>query len=62
DRCDEIDGECECRTGIRTQQCGVLHRSEIRIDPGMGERGDPFQDLDQVLSSELAGSTAGGNN
>ena len=28
----------------------------------MVERGDLFQDLDQVLSSELAGSTAGGNN
>jgi hypothetical protein len=43
------------------QECGVLHRSQIWIDPGMIEGGDSFQDLDQVLSSELAGSTAGGN-
>ena len=56
-----IDGEREGAPGFRAKQCRVLHGADIGVDPGMTERRNLLQDLNQVLSAKLAGSTASRN-
>ena len=44
-----------------TQQCGILHGTDVAVYPRMIEGRHLAQDLNQVLGSKLAGSAAGWN-
>ena len=58
---DEVHGEHQRRAVFGAQEGRILHGPGLVDHPGMFERCDLSQDLDQVPRSQLAGSAAGGN-
>ena len=57
----EIHRESELRRPAGVDECGIIHCTDVLINPRVRDGTQFRQDLTQALSTKLARSTTGGN-